>query len=429
MTSDSGQPTATKSITDEIRAAPAEGGIEDAHPEWFSPIDDVLDELRAGRMIILTDDERRENEGDLVLPAQYASGEAISFMLREARGYLCLSLTELDCDRLQLEPQASRNTSVRGTPFTVSIDGHPRHGFTTGVAASERARVIRMAIDEGYGPDDFVRPGHINPLRSRDGGVLVRTGQTEGSVDLCRLADQYPAAIIIEIMREDGEVARLPDLREFALKHDLKMCSVNQLIQYRLEQTRLVHRIEPLHGVEVETAAGVFRMFAFQSRVDATPHLALCLGGLGDLDDRGRVVERDEPTLVRVHRRQIVGDVFGGRGGEGSVSGTTLHAALRAIAEEGHGALIYMRPGGVGDDLELRMKQITASGGEHTDAQGDGAIVSEAMPMDKRDYGIGGQILRELGVSRMRLLTNNPRELPGLGAFGLEIDEHVGLES
>jgi 3,4-dihydroxy 2-butanone 4-phosphate synthase/GTP cyclohydrolase II len=394
------------------------------HPEWFSPVDEVIAELRAGRMVILTDDESRENEGDLVMAAEFATPESITFMLSEARGYLCLSLTEADCDRLKLEPQASRNTSVRGTPFTVSIDGHPKHGFTTGVSAPERARVIRMAIDGEFGADDFVRPGHINPLRSRDGGVLVRTGQTEGSVDLCRLADLYPAAIIIEIMRDDGEMARLPDLRDFAQKHGLKMCSVNQLIEHRLSRTRLVHRAEPVRGVEVDTTEGVFTMYAFQSRVDVAPHLALCLGGVGELDDRGRVIEQSEPTLIRVHRRQIVGDVFGGRTSDGQVTSRSLHAALKAIREAGRGALIYMRPGGVGDDLELRLKKIATHGG---DAAVNAGIVSEAMPMDKRDYGIGGQIVRELGVSKMRLLTNHPRELPGLGAFGLEIVEHVGL--
>jgi len=395
------------------------------HPEWFSPVDDVIRDLRDGRMIILTDDESRENEGDLVMAAEHATPEAITFMLREARGYLCLSLTEHDCDRLKLEPQASRNTSVRGTPFTVSIDGHPKHGFTTGVSAPERARVIRMAIDPELTADDFVRPGHINPLRSRDGGVLVRTGQTEGSVDLCRLADLYPAAVIIEIMRDDGEMARLPDLKQFADKHQLKLCSVNQLIEHRLSSTRLVHRVEPLRGVQVDTAEGPFTMFAFQSKVDTQPHLALCLGGVGDLDQRGRVIEQNEPTLVRVHRRQIVGDVFGGRGSDGVVTAHKLHASLRAIRQAGRGALVYMRPGGVGDDLELRLKQIASLGG---DADLNADIVSEAMPMDKRDYGIGGQILRELGVSRMRLLTNHQRELPGLAAFGLEIVEHVGLD-
>jgi 3,4-dihydroxy 2-butanone 4-phosphate synthase/GTP cyclohydrolase II len=401
----------------------------------FSTVPEVLEEIRAGRMVILTDDEGRENEGDLVMAAEHVTPEAINFMLREARGYLCLSLTEQDCDRLDLEPQAARNTSARATPFTVSIDGHPRHGFTTGVSSSERARAIKMAIDSTYSAEDFVRPGHINPLRARDGGVLVRTGQTEGSVDLCRLADVYPAAVIIEITRDDGEMARLPDLIEFAHKHNLKMCSVNQLIEWRLQQTRLVYRLEPETGVKIDTEAGPFTMYAFQSRVDVLPHIALTLGGVGDLDRAGRPIPQDEPTLVRVHRRDLAGDVFGGGSGAGGAgrgagggagrSSHALRAALHAIREAGRGALIYMRPTGVGDDLELRSRAASKLG---IAGAGPAGIVSEAMPMDKRDYGIGGQIIGELGISRMRLLTNTPRELPGLGAFGLEIVEHVPLD-
>ena len=211
----------------------------------FTPIPEILDELRAGRIIVLTDDEDRENEGDLVLPAQFVTPELISFMLREASGYLFLSLTEADCDRLDLHDQTPVNTSVRGTPLTVSIDGHPKHGFTTGVSAHERAKSIHLAIDPDSGPDDFVRPGHINPLRSRDGGVLVRIGQTEGSVDLCRLAGLYPAAVGIEIMREDGEMARLPDLERFCAQHDLKMCSVRDIIEHRLAKSSIVERLDP----------------------------------------------------------------------------------------------------------------------------------------------------------------------------------------
>ncbi|MBY0261824.1 MAG: 3,4-dihydroxy-2-butanone-4-phosphate synthase, partial [Phycisphaerales bacterium] len=248
----------------------------------FSPIPEILDELRAGRMVILTDDEDRENEGDLVLPAQFVTPEAITFLLSVARGYLCLSLTPEDCDRLDLHPQGSVNTSARGTPFTVSIDGHPKHGFTTGVSARERARSIRMVIDPATGPGDFVRPGHINPLRSRTGGVLVRTGQTEGSIDLCRLAGLYPAACIIEIMRDDGEMARLPDLQILARQHGIKICSVAQIVEHRLRQESLVRRLEPASGTHVRTAMGTFNLIAFASAVDPLPHVALCVGGVGD---------------------------------------------------------------------------------------------------------------------------------------------------
>lgn len=402
---------------------PAAAGTEtDPAASLFATVPEALDEIRAGRMIILTDDETRENEGDLVMAAEFVTPDVINFMLREARGYLCLSLTEQDCDRLELEPQAARNTSARATPLTVSIDGHPKHGFTTGVSSSERARAIKMAINPKHTADDFVRPGHINPLRARDGGVLVRTGQTEGSVDLCRLADVYPAAVIIEITRDDGEMARLPDLRIFAERHGLKLCSVNQLIQYRLEQTSLVYRLEPRSGVTVQTAEGPFTVHAFQSRVDTAPHLAFTLGGVGALDARGRVIPQTEPTLVRVQRRDLMSDVFGG---DDDTRPRSLRAALREIREAGRGALVYMRPTGVGDDLELRTTAIKEAGSAPADGSG---IVSEAMPMDKRDYGIGGQIIRELGITEMRLLTNQPRGLPGLGAFGLEIVEHVPLD-
>jgi 3,4-dihydroxy 2-butanone 4-phosphate synthase/GTP cyclohydrolase II len=280
-----------------------------------------------------------------------------------------------------------------------------------------------MAIDPAFAADDFVRPGHINPLRARDGGVLVRTGQTEGSVDLCRLAGLHPSAVIIEIVREDGEMARLNDLREFSSKHGLKMCSVNQLIEYRLEQTALVRRLEPRDGVEIETAAGAFRVMMYRSEVDARTHLALCAGGVGAVDEFGRVCASDEPTLVRVQRQDLFGDLFGALEGEGG-SRASIDRALRAIAGVGRGVLLYMRPEGVGDDLALRRSAMGSDG--FVEFAGE-AIDGEAMPMEKRDYGIGGQILRDLGVRRMRLMTNHPRGLPGLSAFGLEIVEHVPL--
>lgn len=274
----------------------------------FSPIPEILDELRAGRMIVLTDDENRENEGDLVMAAQHVTPEAVTFMLSVARGYLCLSLTEADCDRLDLHPQATVNTTMRGTAFTVSIDGHPRHGFTTGVSAKERARCIQMCIDPRYGVEDFTRPGHINPLRSRNGGVLVRTGQTEGSLDLCRLAGLYPAAAIIEVMRDDGEMARVPDLERFCAEHGLKMCSVAQIIEHRVARESLVRRVGPTRPVR--TALGTFNAMLFESLVDPLPHLALTVGEIGATGPGG-ALQIDEPVLVRMHRRHLMGDVFG----------------------------------------------------------------------------------------------------------------------
>ncbi len=396
----------------------------------FSPIPVILDELRAGRMIVLTDDEGRENEGDLVLAAEKTTPQAVNFMLSHARGYMCLSLTGQACDRLDLHPQSVTNTSVRGTPFTVAIDAHPRHGATTGVSAAERAKTILLAIDAASRPDDFVRPGHINPLRARDGGVLVRTGQTEGSVDLCRLAGLQPASVIIEIMREDGEMARVPDLERFCAKHSLKMCSVAQIIEHRLRDERLVRRLDPAHGTSIDTEFGRFNLIAYDSLVDPLPHIALTVGGVGDLAGNGHATDSAEPTLVRMHRRNVLGDIFfDGADSPDGASGRALHASMRAIQKAGRGAVVYLRPEGAGDALDQRLHALkrsayTPESHDLTHPQGPGGV---AMPMTHRDYGIGGQILRDLGVRKLRLLTNHPRALPALEAFGLEITEHVPI--
>jgi len=387
----------------------------------FTPIADILDELRAGRMVILTDDEDRENEGDLVLPAQFASPDTIGFMLREARGYMCLSLTEADCDRLELGSQGGENTSARGTPFTVSIDGHPSHGFTTGVSVAERARTIQLAIDPASRPDDFVRPGHINPLRSRDGGVLVRTGQTEGSIDLCRLAGLRPAAVIIEILREDGEMARVPDLEAFSERHDFRMCSVAQIIEHRLARESLVRRLEPPQGTPIRTREGEFTMYVFESLVDPQPHVALTVGGVGKLGPDGKAQPDDRPTLVRVHRRNVLGDVFGdleSASGDGGSSGDLLRASMRAIQAEGHGAIVYLRPEGSEAGLAERLQTIRRIGP-------DPAPGLESRQW--REVGIGSQILRELGLSRLRLLTNSETEHPALDGFGITIESRTPI--
>ncbi len=392
----------------------------------FSPIDDILADLRTGKMVVLTDDENRENEGDVILPAQFVTPEAITFMLQHALGYLCLSLTEADCDRLHLHPQGAVNTSVRGTAFTVSIDLHPRFGGTTGVSAKERAKCIQMAIDPAYGPTDFVKPGHINPLRSRDGGVLVRTGQTEGSVDLCRLAGLTPAAVIMEVMKQDGEMARVPDLEKFCALHKMKMCSVAQIIEYRLRRESLVKRAEPRSGRTLRTAFGDFTARVYESVVDPLPHLVLTCG------DVGRSPTPDtRPTLVRMHRRHLLGDVFGDIDSSpaGATSGV-LHASMRMIQQEGRGAIVYLRT--TGD---------TTGGADVTDLEGRLQTARGAAPRDinspdldtpaaagagtLREIGVGGQILRDLGLTKLRLITASNRQLPGLDAYGLEVVERV----
>lgn len=405
----------------------------------FASIQEIIADIRAGKMVVLTDDENRENEGDLVLPAQFVTPEAVTFMLRNALGYLCLSLTEADCDRLQLHPQSSVNTTVRGTAFTVSIDLHHRHGGTTGVSSKERARCIQMAIDPKFGPDDFVRPGHVNPLRSRDGGVLVRTGQTEGSVDLCRLAGLYPAACIIEIMRPDGEMARVPDLEKFCAEHSIKMCSVAQIIQHRLARESLVKRLEPHEGRRIRTRYGDFNAILYDSLVDPLPHLVLTVGDVGmknaGTTSRQKPMSASVPTLIRMHRRHLLGDVFGDLDSSSDgATADTLQFAMRAIQSEGRGAIVYLRTSGqwpsTEPDLESHLQSIRSPQMRDADtpdlhsAPGKG---HNTMPMDLRQYGVGGQILRDLGLGKLRLLTNHPKSLPGLEAFGLEIVENVPL--
>lgn len=400
----------------------------------FAPIEDVLADLRAGRMVILTDDEDRENEGDLVLPSQFVTPEAVTFMLSVARGYMCVCMTEADCDRLELHPQSGTNTSPRGTAFTVSLDGHPRHGFTTGVSAAERAKCIEMMIDAEFGPEDFARPGHINPLRSRDGGVLVRTGQTEGSVDLCRLAGLYPSAVIIEIMRDDGEMARVPDLIPLAKEHGIKMCSVAQIIEHRLSRQSIVKRARPLGGTKIETPVGPFDLIAFESVVDPWPHLALSVGGVGRLDDNGEVIDAGEPVLVRMHKRHLLGDIFDevGSASDGGSTGAQLRASMEAIQREGRGVVVYLRPEGsmatFADSLSTIRRADHASGADTLDLTHPDSV-GGSMPPALREFGVGVQILRQLGVSKLRLLTNSNRPLPGLEAFGVEVVEHVPLGS
>ena len=394
----------------------------------LSPIPEILEELRAGRVIVLVDDENRENEGDFVCAAEKVSTDIINFMTRVGGGYLCVSLTGADCDRLDLTPQASINNSMWGTPFTVTVDGHPRHGVGTGVSAPDRVKSIQLLVDEQSTIDDFVRPGHINPLRARDGGVLVRTGQTEGSVDLARLAGMHPSAVIIEIVKPDGEMARMPELEVICREHNLKMCSVEQIVAYRLEQEMLVSRMEPISGTPVETPEGTFNLIAWHSTIDPLPHVALTVGGVGALDAQGQPVVNEDPTLIRVHRRDLLGDVFGVGTAAG---GDSLRASLRMIQAEGRGAVVYLRPEGHGEDLHSRLLQIRRPHEDDVNAPDltrANGVAGRAQPMDHREYGIGGQILHDLGLRRLRVMTNHPRPLRGLAGFGLEVVDQVPID-
>ena len=395
----------------------------------LSPIPDILDDLKAGRMIILVDDERRENEGDFVCAAEHVDIDMVNFMTRIGGGYLCVAMANADCERLDLHPQVSTNTSVRGTPLTISVDGSPKHGVGTGISANDRATTIKLLANPNSTPDDFVRPGHINPLHAREGGVLARTGQTEGSVDLCRMAGLRPAAAIIEIVRPDGEMARMPDLEEICKEHDLKMCSVEQIIEQRLAHETLVTRAAPREGTPIETPWGTFNLIVFNSTIDAQPHLALTLGDVGQLDGRGNVVEIDDPVMVRVHRRDVLGDIF--HAGE-HPSGDLLRASMERLQQEGRGALIYLRPEHMGDDLTGLIHKIQRPDEDDPNrpdlTRGDG-VAGRAQPMDTRNLGIGSQLLRELGLSKLRLLVSKPRDYPALHGFGLEIVEQVAVST
>ena len=397
----------------------------------LASIPEILDELRAGRVVVLVDDENRENEGDFVVAAEFVNAATVNFLARVGGGYLCVALDGATCDRLELGPQGQINTSLRQTPFTISVDGHERHGVGTGISASDRATTIRLLADTNTRPDDLVRPGHINPLRARDGGVLVRTGQTEGSVDLCRMAGLRPAAAIIEIVRPDGEMARLPDLEKLSTEHEIKMCSVEQIIEYRLAREGLVTRMEPLTGQDLETPEGTFRLFSWRSTIDALPHIALCAGGVGDLDENGIAKATDEPTLVRVHRRDLMGDIFGVRGETSDQpSREVLMESLRTIRDAGRGALVYMRPESGNLEITTQLQKLTRGLDDVNapDLSRPDGISSKAMPMDQRELGIGSQILRDLGISKLRLITNNPRPWPTLHGFGLEVVESVPLK-
>jgi 3,4-dihydroxy 2-butanone 4-phosphate synthase/GTP cyclohydrolase II len=386
----------------------------------FCSIPEALEEIRAGRMIILMDDEDRENEGDLVCAAEKITPEMVNFMLTHGRGLLCLTLTRKRCAALNLPPQATENTAAMGTAFTISIDAHPKFGVTTGVSANDRCTTILTACRDDATPDEFSRPGHIQPIMAREGGVLVRAGQTEGSVDLSRLAGLKPAGAIIEIMNPDGTMARLPQLTEFSREHGIKMCTIAQLIEYRLQREKLLKREQ---AVTLPTRWGAFNLYYYQACNDPQPHLALCMGGLGELDVQGNPIPHDEPVIIRVHSECFTGDTLGSLRCE---CGEQLQRSMQIIAEEGKGAVIYLRQEGRGIGLanKLRAYHLQETYGLDTVE----ANRQLGFPADKRDYGIGAQILRDLGVQRIRVLTNNPKKVNRLKVYGLDVVEQIPLQ-
>jgi 3,4-dihydroxy 2-butanone 4-phosphate synthase / GTP cyclohydrolase II len=378
------------------------------HESAFATIEEAIEDIRQGKFVVVVDAADRENEGDLTIAAQFATPEAVNFMTKEARGLICLCLTEDRCDELLLRQMTDRNETPYGTAFTISVEA--REGVTTGISAPDRSRTIQVAIDPEAKPDDLVQPGHVFPLRARDGGVLARAGQTEAAVDLARLAGLIPAGVVCEVMAEDGTMARVPDLIPYCERHGLKLVTVADLIEYRRRHEQLVERVTT---VRLPTAYGEFSAVAFREKLTGKHHVALVKGDVDGAED----------VLVRVHSECLTGDVFHSLRCD---CGEQLEQALTRIAAEEHGVLLYMAQEGRGIGLlnKLRSYELQENGLDTVEAN-----LELGFAPDMRDYGIGNQILADLGLSTIRILTNNPKKITGIEGYGLEVVEQVPIET
>jgi 3,4-dihydroxy 2-butanone 4-phosphate synthase / GTP cyclohydrolase II len=380
----------------------------------FASIPEILEDIKEGKLVVLVDDEDRENEWDLVVAGEKCTPAAINFMIKFGRGVPFIPVTGQRLEQLKIPMMTKMNTARHGTAMAEMVDA--LRGTSTGVSAFDRAATVGVFVDDAARPEDLARPGHMIPLRAQPGGVLVRAGHTEAIVDLCTLAGLKPAGVGCEVIAEDGTMMRRPQLELFCQEHGLRMCTIADLISYRLKREQFVKRIET---VTLPTNWGVFRLFAYQSVVDAQPHLALCKGGIGELDQNGKVIAHPEPVLVRVHSECLTGDVFGS--GKCDCGGQ-LSAAMQKIEKEGKGVLVYLRQEGRGIGLanKLHAYALQEKGLDTVEAN-----VKLGLPIDKRDYGIGSQILRDLGLSKLRIMTNNPKKIYGIEGYGLTVVEEV----